>query len=147
MLNDAGAIQAALGAMERQRTAADQRANAEAWADVFVAFFADAANPPPGPARGVAIDGARAAAVELLAVSTFATGAVQVSAVAALFGAALVASTLGAVATPPPAPFVPIGSLVSSADAAAAFVGSLRAWALTGTATLLAPGSPPLPWA
>lgn len=147
MLNDAAAIQAALGAMERQRTAPNQRANAEAWADVFVAFFEGAANPPPGPARPAAIEAARASAVELLAVSTFASGAAQVSAVAALFGAALVASAFGAVATPPPAPFVPLGSLVSSADAAAAFVGSLRAWASTGTATLVAPGSPPLPWA
>lgn len=147
MLNDAGAIQAAIEAMNAQSSATGPRSIAEGWARVFATFFADAVNPPPGPARADAIEGARAAAVELLAAATFATGPAQVSAAASLFALALVSSAFGAVATPPPAPFVPIGSLVSSADAAAAFVGSLRAWAATGTATLVAPGSPPLPWA
>jgi hypothetical protein len=146
-LNVAGATSQALAAMEAQRTAQSQQENADRWAEVLATFFGPATLPPPGPGRAAAIDAARQQAASILGASSSATGLASMAAAVAAFGAALVASTVGAVATPPPAPYVLVGDPTGATGAAQAFVGSLLAWSTTGTSTLLAPGSPPTPWA
>lgn len=147
MLDVTAATAQAIAAMEAQRSAQSQQENADRWAAVLAVFFGPAAIPPPGPGRAAAIEAARQQAADLLSTSSSATGLASMAAAVAAFGAALAASTVGAVATPPPSPYVLVGDLSGSASAAQAFVGSLVAWSATGTSTLLAPGSPPTPWA
>ncbi len=131
-------------AMEQMPSLPNQRASAQLWAPIFVRYVGSVSTAPPTPARPAAIAAAESAMVELLAASTFASGATDLQNGLAGAAAAVVGSSL-LPATPPPAPFVPGGSLVSTPDAALALAASLDAWVRTGTAT--APASPPVPWA
>lgn len=154
------AAQLAFEVMQRQSETGSKREVAELWAGLYHDFFAAILWPTANPAlRPAALSAARDAAVEILAASSSSmVGGVPVftwltdtAAVMLSFATAIATTTLppipGFVVTPPAAPFVPAGSLVSTADAAAAFGASLFAWLQTGTAALAAPGSPVVPWA